>query len=131
MSPNTGSSAPAASGSTREEVTNVVGNTTAPAGSANPAVGNGLPKETLSAKLGYTMPADTKIVDTEREGDHVVPNSDKSGTAGPGGDVVHKETQAHDVTGMKGRLERDDERADRESAGWKEPVLGDRKPAEA
>lgn len=77
--------------------------------------------------MGITMPASTKIVDNEREGDNVVPNSDTSGTAGAGGDFVHKETQGHHVD--KIRLENNDERADREALGLKEPVAADRKPA--
>ncbi|GAA6019011.1 hypothetical protein JCM11491_002489 [Sporobolomyces phaffii] len=113
-------SAPASSGSS-----DVVGNTTSPAGST----GGAIPKETLGEKMGVSMPAATKIVDREHEGDHVVPNRDGSGTAGPGGDFVHKETQGHDVA--KGRLETNEEREDREARGLKEPVDADRKRAEA
>ncbi|GAA5984613.1 hypothetical protein JCM5350_008157 [Sporobolomyces pararoseus] len=112
-------SAPASSGSS-----DVVGNSTAPAGA-----GGALPKETLGEKMGITMPASAKIVDNEREGDNVVPNSDTSGTAGPGGDFVHKETQGHDVS--KGRLETNAEREDREARGLAEPVAADRKYAVA
>lgn len=79
--------------------------------------------------MGITMPASTKIVDTEHEGDNVVRNSDVSGTHGKGGDFVHKETQGHDVA--KGRLETNAEREDREALGLKEPVAADRKHAEA
>ncbi|GAA5892323.1 uncharacterized protein JCM6883_007319 [Sporobolomyces salmoneus] len=118
-------SAPASSGSSGKLPTDIVGNTTSPAGSA----GGAIPKETLGEKMGITMPASTKIVDTEREGDHVVPNSDVSGTAGKGGDFVHKEVQGHDVA--KGRLETNAEREDREAFGLKEPVAADRKHAEA
>jgi hypothetical protein len=79
--------------------------------------------------MGITMPASTKIVDNEHVGDNVVPNSDVSGTAGPGGDFVHKETQGHDVS--KGRLETNEEREFREARGLKEPVSADRTTAEA
>ncbi|GAA5927235.1 uncharacterized protein JCM15063_005842 [Sporobolomyces koalae] len=105
------------------------GNTTSPAGASNPAIGSGIPQETLSSKMGITMPADAQVKDTEREGDHVVSNQDTSGTAGAGGDFVHKETQGHDVS--KGRLETNEEKEFREARGLDEPVSADRKSAVA
>jgi len=79
--------------------------------------------------MGITMPADTKIVDNERENVNTIPNpaADTSGTAGRGGDKVHQEVQGHDVA--KGRLETNEEKEFREARGLDEPVAADRKPA--
>lgn len=149
-STNTGNSAPAFSGSSREGA--VDGNTSGAAGSrggappselrfvciaANePTRGTG-PKlttatrifscqePTLGEQMGITMPADTKIISNEREGDHVEPNvlpGESLSTAGPGGDMRQREAQEHELKGMKQRLENDDERASREALGKDEPI---------
>jgi len=77
--------------------------------------------------MGITMPADTKIVDNERENVNTItnPDMDTSGTAGRGGDTVHPETQGHHVD--KGRLETNEEKEFREARGLDDPVAADRK----
>jgi hypothetical protein len=75
--------------------------------------------------MGITMPADTKIISTEREGDHVEPNvlpGESLSTAGPGGDMRQRKAQEHELKGMKQRLENDDERASREALGYDETI---------
>ncbi|GAA5952405.1 hypothetical protein JCM8115_003592 [Rhodotorula mucilaginosa] len=122
---NTGNSAPAFSGSSREGA--VEGNTSGAAGSR----GGAPPKPTLGEQMGITMPADTKIISTEREGDHVEPNvlpGESLSTAGPGGDMRQRKTQEHELKGMKQRLENDDERASREALGYDETITRLRQP---
>lgn len=80
---------------------------------------------TLGEQMGITMPADTKIISTEREGDHVEPNvlpGESLSTAGPGGDMRQRQAQEHELKGMKQRLENNDERASREALGYDEPI---------
>ncbi|GAA5987109.1 hypothetical protein JCM10908_001029 [Rhodotorula pacifica] len=123
---NNSNAAPAFSGSSREGA--VAGNTSGAAGSR----GGAPPKPTLSEQMGITMPADTKIISHEREGDHVEPNvlpGESLSTAGPGGDMKRREPAAHELKGMKQRLENDDERASRERLGYDEPINRLRKPA--
>ncbi|GAA5886579.1 hypothetical protein JCM5296_005336 [Sporobolomyces johnsonii] len=131
LHPNTGKAAPSSSGSTREDT--VHGNTTSPAGSLNPALGQGIREETLPSKMGITMSPNARIIldDGGHGGDHVQPNAnDGTSTAQRGGDFVHSERQNHDDKAFKQRLERDDEREFRRALGLKTPVTADRHVAD-
>ncbi|BGP39204.1 hypothetical protein JCM10450v2_003159 [Rhodotorula kratochvilovae] len=128
---NTGKSAPAASGSTRESAV-VDGNTTSAAGSRG-----GLREEnTVAQDEGHTLPNDFRLINTKadgRDGDHTEPNAlpgDMASTAGPGGDTRHVQPAEHELKGLKQRLENDDERADREALGYDEPISRTRQPTD-
>ncbi|GAA5841474.1 hypothetical protein JCM11251_007152 [Rhodosporidiobolus azoricus] len=121
------SAAPSFSGSTRDE--NIVGNTSGAAGA-----GGQLHGATTAQTEGHTLGNDFSLrgVQNERESDLKEPNvlpGETAGTAGPGGDYKTRELEAHEAKGMKQRLERDDERADREAAGYPdEPINRLRQP---
>ncbi|GAA5860540.1 hypothetical protein JCM8547_000335 [Rhodosporidiobolus lusitaniae] len=98
--------------------------------------GGQLHGENSAQEMGVTMGNDFSLrgMKGEREGDHVEPNAlagDSADTAGKGGDFVHREAGAHEMKGMKQRLERDDERADREAQGYDEPINRNRVPPTA
>ncbi|GAA5908584.1 hypothetical protein JCM6882_003684 [Rhodosporidiobolus microsporus] len=118
------------SGSTKDEM--FAGNTTAAGGA-----GGSLTGPTTAQEEGHTLGNDFSLrgMKGEREGDLVEPNvlpGESASTAGPGGDFKHRGLQAHEAKGMKQRLERDDEREDREAAGYdNEPINRLRQPADA
>ncbi|GAA5947233.1 hypothetical protein JCM3775_007603 [Rhodotorula graminis] len=128
-STNTASSAPAASGSTREGV--VDGNTSAAGGSR----GGAIQQNTAAQDEGKNLPNDFTLANTKADiaaDDHTEPNvvpGESLSTAGPGGDVRQKEVSEHEQKGLKQRLERDDEREDREARGYDEPISRLRQPA--
>ncbi|GAA5994341.1 uncharacterized protein JCM10292_002003 [Rhodotorula paludigena] len=129
-STNTGKSAPAVSGSTRESL--VEGNTTGAAGSRTGPIG----QPTVGEEMGVTLGNDFRLANTKadpRESDLTEPNAlagDMASTAGPGGDAKHREATAHETKGLRQRLENADEREDREARGYDEPINRMRQPTD-
>ncbi|BGP15131.1 hypothetical protein JCM10213_006536 [Rhodosporidiobolus nylandii] len=120
--PHNAGSAPAFSGSTREGLA-TEGNTSAAGGSHGNFTGN--------AGNDFSLRGIEKNAD--RESDLTVPNSmpgESLSTAGPGGDYKHTQLQEHEKKGLKQRLERDDEREDREARGYDEPITKARQPTD-
>ncbi|GAA6014853.1 hypothetical protein JCM10207_002202 [Rhodosporidiobolus poonsookiae] len=121
--------AAAFSGSTREDL--IDGNTTKAGGAGGQFSG-----ETTAQQQGHTLGNDFSLrgMKGEREGDFAEPNvlpGESAGTAGPGGDYGSRPVHEHELKGMKQRLERDDERADREGMGYDEPISRMRQPPTA
>ncbi|GAA5825240.1 hypothetical protein JCM3770_003166, partial [Rhodotorula araucariae] len=94
---NTGKSASASSGSTRESAV-VDGNTTSAAG----ARGGPREENTAAQDEGHSLPNDFRLVNTradDRDGDHTEPNAlpgDMASTAGRGGDSKHIQPAEHE-----------------------------------
>ncbi|BGP23934.1 hypothetical protein Rt10032_c05g2356 [Rhodotorula toruloides] len=122
-STNTAKSASAFSGSTRED--GIDGNT------STGVRGGPVEEATTAHEMGITMGNAARIRTTERESDHTEPNvlpGEAMSTAGPGGDYRHREAQSHEMRGLKQRLENNQEREDREAAGYGEPINRNRLP---
>ncbi|GAA6042020.1 hypothetical protein JCM8097_009151 [Rhodosporidiobolus ruineniae] len=116
---HTEKAAGAFSGSNREDA--FQGNTSAAGGAGGQFTGPTTSEDVGSLGNDFSL----RGVQGEREGDLVEPNAlagDMASTAGPGGDFKHREPGEHELKGMKQRLERDDERADREARGYDEPI---------